>query len=135
MMSISENQGFSLVPALFLLVVLGVLGAVAVRVNMIEQQTVVLTMQSSRALAAARAGIERAAYLASSSGTCVTDTFNLSEGGLAGFTVQTSCQASAHTEGSTTVNIYQIDAFASSGVFGSPDYVSRRVRATVSDAL
>lgn len=134
MRSLIKNRGFSLVPALFLLVVLAVLGAVAVRVNMIEQQTVVLTMQSSRAYAAARTGIEHAAYLATQNGTCSSQSLSLSEGGLAGFQVQTSCAASSHTEGALTLNVYRLEAFASAGAYGTPDYVSRRVRATVTDA-
>ena len=131
-MNMHRSSGFSLVPALFLLVVLGVLGAVAVRVNMIEQQTVVLTMQSSRALAAARSGIERAAYLATNSGICSASTFSIGEGGLTGFTISTSCSATTHSEGPDTVTVYRLEAFSWSGAYGSPSYVSRRIRASVS---
>lgn len=131
-MIVCRHSGFSLVPALFLLVVLGTLGAVAVRVNMIEQQTVVLSMQSSRALAAARTGIERAAYLATNSGACTASTFSLNEGGLNGVTVSTTCSATTHTEGPNTVTVYRIEAFSRSGSFGTPSYVSRRIRASIS---
>lgn len=128
------QNGFSLVPALFLLVVLAALGIVAVRLAGVQHQTVVLAMQSGRAYAAARSGVEWSAYQALNNSSCAAATINLTEGGLAGFTVETNCSSSSHSEGPNTVNVYVIDAFAWSGSYGSPDYVSRRVRSTVTDA-
>ena len=129
-----SQLGFSLVPALFLLVVLAALGLVAVRLAGVQQQTVVLAMQSGRAYAAARAGVEWSAYQALNNATSNAATINLTEGGLAGFTVETNCSSSSHAEGPNTVNVYVIDAFAWSGSYGNPDYVSRRIRSTVTDA-
>lgn len=129
-----RQLGFSLVPALFLLVVLAVLGSVAVRLTGVQQQTVVLSMQSARAYAAAKTGVEWSAYQALSAGNCGSSTLSLTEGGLAGFSVDVSCASSSHTEGASTTNVYVLDAFAYSGSYGSPDYVSRRIRATVTDA-
>ncbi len=129
-----SQNGFSLVPALFLLVVLAALGVVAVRLAGVQQQTVVLAMQSGRAYAAARSGIDWAAYQALNNASCNTATINLTEGGLAGFTVETDCSSTTHAEGPNTINVYVIDAFAWSGSYGNPDYVSRRVRSTVTDA-
>jgi MSHA biogenesis protein MshP len=129
-----RQRGFSLVPALFLLVVLAVLGAVAVRLSAVEHQTVLLSMQSTRAYAAARAGIEWSAYQAVTAGTCGSATVALAEGGLDGFTVDTNCTTTSHNEGSSTTNVYILEAFAYSGAYGTPDYVSRRIRASVTDA-
>lgn len=134
MISRRLQVGFSLVPALFLLVVLAALGLVAVRLAGVQQQTVVLAMQSGRAYAAARAGVEWSAYQALNNATCNAATINLTEGGLAGFTVETDCSSTSHSEGPNTVNVYVINAFAWSGSYGNPDYVSRRVRSTVTDA-
>ena len=130
----NRQSGFSLVPALFLLVVLAALGIVAVRLTGVQQQTVVLAMQSGRAYAAARAGVDWSAYQALVNGSCASSTINLTEAGLAGFSVDTSCASTSHSEGPNTVNVYVIDAFAWSGSYGTPDYVSRRVRSTVTDA-
>lgn len=128
------QRGFSLVPALFLLVVLAALGIVAVRLAGVQHQTVVLAMQSGRAYAAARSGVEWSAYQALNNGSCGAATLSLTEGGLAGFTVETDCSSTSHAEGPNTVNVYVIDAFAWSGSYGNPDYVSRRIRSTVTDA-
>jgi len=133
-MTMKRQFGFSLVPALFLLVVLAALGIVAVRLSGVQQQTVVLAMQSSRAYAAARTGIDWSAYQALVNGSCASSTITLTEAGVAGFSVDTSCSSTSHSEGPNTVRVYVIDAFAWSGSYGTPDYVSRRIRSTVTDA-
>ena len=129
-----KQYGFSLVPALFLLVVLAALGAVAVRLSSVQHQTVVLAMQSSRAYAAAQTGVEWSAYQALISGSCGSSTIALTEAGLIGFSVDTTCSSTTHTEGAATTSVYVLEAFAYSGSYGTPDYVSRRIRATVTDA-
>ena len=134
MIARQHQRGISLVPALFLLIVLAALGVVAVRLTAVQQQTVVLAMQSARAYSAARAGVDWAAYQAVTNASCGSATLTLSEAGLAGFTVQTSCTSSTHSEGPNTVTVYSIDAFAAAGAYGTPDYVSRRIRSTVTDA-
>ncbi len=129
-----KDDGFSLVPALFLLIVLAALGAVAVRLTAVQQQTVVLATQGARAYAAAKAGIEAATYDALVNGNCGSQSIPLTEGGLSGFVVEAQCSSTTHAEAARTSTVYVIDAFAYSGSYGSPDYVSRRVRATVTDA-
>ena len=49
-------HGFALIPALFLIVVLGALALVAIRVGIGQQQAVTMSLEESRALAAAQAG-------------------------------------------------------------------------------
>ncbi|MDX1516207.1 MAG: hypothetical protein R3288_05175 [Woeseiaceae bacterium] len=129
-----SQRGISLVPALFLLIVLAALGVVAVRMSTVQHQTVVLAMQSARAYSAARAGVEWAAYQALVNGSCSPASLTLTETGLAGFVVDTECSLSTHAEGPQTTRIYTIDAFARAGSYGTPDYVSRRIRSTITDA-
>ncbi len=40
----------------------------------------------------------------------------------------------AHTETGDTYNIFVIDVKARAGAYGNPDYVSRRMQASVTDA-
>jgi len=134
MMNRNRQSGISLVPALFLLIVLAALGVVAVRLTAVQTQTVVLAMQSARAFSAARTGIDWSAYQALVNGSCASATLTLTEGGLNGFSVDTRCSVTSHSEGPQTVSVYTIEAFASSGVYGTPDYVSRRIRSTITDA-
>ncbi len=133
-MNRQRQSGISLVPALFLLIVLAALGVVAVRLTAVQSQTVVLAMQSARAFSAARAGIDWSAYQALVNGSCASATLMLTEAGLNGFSVDTTCSVTTHSEGPQTVSIFTIEAFARSGVYGTPDYVSRRIRSTITDA-
>lgn len=126
--------GFSLVAALFLIVIVAGLVAYAARAVVAHQHTVTLSLLGARALEAARTGIEWGAYRALNGGTCASGTLALTEGVLSGFSVQVDCSASVHSEGGATVNVYLITAFARSGVYGQPDYVSRQVRARITDA-
>lgn len=126
-------RGFSLVAALFLVVVVAALGVFAVRVGMGQQQTVNLSLLGARALAAANSGIEYGAYQALNAATCANATLNLNEAGLSGFTVSVTCNATAHAESGGTVNVYRFEALATYGTYGQPDFVSRRVYATFVD--
>jgi len=69
-----RQGGFSLVSALFLLVVLAGLGVFAVRMNTLQQQTVTADLRGVQALQAARTGIEWGAYRALVAGSCAAST-------------------------------------------------------------
>ncbi len=133
-----RHAGFAIVPALFLLVVLGALGLVAVRVGLGQQQAVTMGLMQSRASAAADAGIQWGAFRALN-GSCVgSTTLSLTEKALAGFTVVVTCTATAFTDGSRsssgTNNSYVLNAAASAGTYGQPGYVHRALSATITDA-
>jgi MSHA biogenesis protein MshP len=130
----SASRGFALVPAIFLLVVVGVLGLVAVRVGSGQQQAVTMNLMQARALAAANSGIEWGAYNAIKlSGNCASSTtLSLTEGALNGFTVVVTCSSTPFTIGTGTS--FVIMATATSGTYGMPSYVRRVVSATFSNA-
>ncbi|MEL7448929.1 MAG: pilus assembly protein MshP [Pseudomonadota bacterium] len=132
--SLCRQRGVALVTALFLTVVLASLALVAVKLVSSQSQTVSLSIQAARAFQAAQAGIEYGAHRALVAGACAPATFTYTEGGLTGITVDVSCAVSTHGEGATTTSVYSLEAFARAGAYGSPDYVSRRVRATVADS-
>jgi MSHA biogenesis protein MshP len=128
------SRGFALVPALFLLVVLGALALVAVRVGTGQQQAVTMGLMQTRALAAARAGIEWGAYRALKKLSCVSSTsLNLTEASLNGFSVLVTCSATAFANGVAPYS-YVINAAATFGTYGQPAYVHRVVSATFTDA-
>jgi MSHA biogenesis protein MshP len=136
MTSLRQRQsGFSLVSALFLLVVLAGLGAYAVRLNTLQQQTVTAGMRAAQAFQAARTGVAWGAYRSLDSGACVAGTLNLTEGATAGFRVSVQCTLHTHTEGTATINVFVFDVRAEAGVYGGPDYVSRRVQTKVTSAV
>ena len=130
-----QEAGFSLVAAIFLLVVLAALGAYAVRLNTLQQQTVTGALRGAQAFEAARTGAAWAAYRAVSSGACAAGTLNLTEGAAAGFRVSVQCTESTHVEGAATVRVFVLDVRAEAGAYGGPDYVSRRLQTKVTDAV
>lgn len=129
------ERGFSLVSAIFLLVVLAGLGAYAVRLSTLQQQTVTGALRGAQAFEAARAGAAWAAYRAVTSGACAAGTLNLTEGATAGFRVSVQCTQSVHVEGTATVRVFILDVRAEAGAYGGPDYVSRRLQTKVTDAV
>jgi Tfp pilus assembly protein PilX len=129
-----NGGGFALVPALFLLVVLGALGLVAIRVGTGQQQAVTMGLMQARALSAANSGIEWGAYTALTPPTSCTPTttLTLTEGALNGFSVVVTCTATAFSNGTGTS--YVIQATATSGTYGQPGHVRRVVSGTFTSA-
>jgi MSHA biogenesis protein MshP len=128
-----RSRGFALIPVLFLIVVVALLAAVALRVSMGQEQAVTTSLSAARALAAAEAGIDWGAYSALN-GNCAGRTLQLSEAALNGFTVVVTCAAAAFSEGNVNYQSYTIAATATQGSYGTPDFVQRVVRATFTSA-
>jgi len=128
-----KPRGFALVPVLFLIVVVALLAAVALRVSMGQQQTVTASLSEARALAAAETGIDWGAYSALK-GSCAGTTLQLTEAALKGFTVVVTCTATAFTEGNVNYQSFTIASTATLGSYGTPDFVQRVVRATFTSA-
>jgi MSHA biogenesis protein MshP len=149
-----RQRGFSIVTAIFLLVVLSLLGAFIVSVTGLQQSSQQLDVQGVRAYQAARAGIEWGAWQVldpnntigtAALPTCPASPTNLSglAGSLSPFTVTVTCNAAINaptTEGNRNVGAYQIVANAcnqpSAGACpnASPasGYVERQLQATLS---
>ena len=140
-MKIFGQKGFSLITAIFLLVVLATLMGYMVSLRVVQQSTIVMSVQGARAYQAARSALEYGIFQALNTATCnasETLTFSADDLSLAPFSVDLSCSLSVHTEGPRQINVYQLTALASRGNYTSggaanPDYVSRRIRVTVSN--
>jgi MSHA biogenesis protein MshP len=128
-----SQRGTTLIVAVFLLVVLASLGAFAVRLTLMQQQTVNSSLLASQAFHAAKSGISWAANRALNGGWCAATSFALTEAGTAGFNIDVTCAQSTHIEGGTTISVYTIDVLAESGIYGEADYVSRRLQAKIMD--
>ena len=132
----SGQRGIMLIAVLFLIIVLAGLGLFAVRLDGGQQQSVNLTLRAIRAQAAANTGIEFAANRALRAAGCIPPitTFNLTltQAALNGFNVLVTCGHTTHVVGSTTYNVYALNAFAQSGTYGAPGYVARSASRIVS---
>ncbi len=131
-----RSAGIGLVTAIFLLVVLAVLGVAMVTVFTSQQQSSSLDVQGARAYQAARAGIEWGLFQQLRNGSCAASSSFALPGGssLAGFTVTVTCRES----GSGTLARHVLEATACNqpaggtcpnGATNSPDYVQRKVEA------
>ena len=93
----ARHAGFSLVAAIFLIVVLAALGAFAVQIALTQYQGASAELLEARAQAAADAGIEYGANMALQRATCAgTRVLNLAQGALKGFVVTVTCGATTH---------------------------------------
>jgi MSHA biogenesis protein MshP len=156
------EKGFSLVAAIFLLVVLALMGGLIASVSSMQSASGQLDLQGVRAYQAARAGMEWAAYQvldpgnatnpgagASCSGVtqvpCPSSPTNIStlSGSLSGFTVTITCAISADTtENDRKVRVFEVVSTACNQPTGVPascpnnspahGYVSRELKATFS---
>lgn len=134
------QAGFSLVAAVFLIVVLAALAAFAVQVAMSQAQGANMELLQAQAQSAAQTGIEYGANIALQSpapGTCrATPPLRLNQPGLSGFVVTLSCTRTTHQIGAgpTTYYAYALTSTATHGSYGSADYVARKVTRNVTDA-
>ena len=135
----SSQEGFSIITAIFLLVVLGTLGTMMVTFFAAQQQSSAQDVMGSRAYQAARAGIEWAAFnIAPPAATpwagCVaaSNPLGVLGGSLSPFIVTINCVASpVFLEGGIPINVYSITSTAvTGGVPGSRDYTERVITAT-----
>lgn len=136
MIRVHRQKGFSLVTAIFLLVILASIGAFMVTIGGTQRTTTVAAIQGARAYQSARSGIEWAIKRVIDDTDCVTvlanPSFTLNVPGANGFTVTVSCTPTPHTEAGNNFNVYAITSVASFGNYGSADFVRRRITATIS---
>jgi MSHA biogenesis protein MshP len=129
------QHGFSIITAIFLLVVLSFLGIAMVSFSTSQHQSAAMDVMGSRAYQAARAGIEwQAFYVVNSASNAAAaipqcaagNNLGALGGTLAPFTVIVNCQAASHVEGASTIWIYDVSAVAQTGgVAGNPNFVER----------
>lgn len=142
-----RSRGFSLVTAIFLLVVLASLGAFMVVFTGLQQKTIQADVEGVRAYYAARAGINWGMYRAldpdntiapgaASFAACPVGTINTMTGTLASYTVVVVCTITPATEANREIRIYEMTATAcNQAICPAPapaaGYVERRVVVTV----
>lgn len=130
----TRQHGFTLVSALFLIVVLAALGIAIAEFSAVQRQTVNLSLKQTQAYFAAKSGLEYAFSYATSNPTagCTSATLTPGSNQLTGMTISVACgSSSTHTENGSTFYVYTYTSVASYGTYGQPDYVSRTLTATV----
>jgi MSHA biogenesis protein MshP len=126
-----SSRGFSLPSAIFLLVVLSLLGAFMVSLSTTQSITSAQDYRGSQAYRAARAGIEWAMYqLKSPAIACPAASTPLT---IDGFSVTVTCALpTTYDEAGTSRYIFIVKSTATAGgSVGSIGYVERELSATV----
>lgn len=134
------QSGFSIVAAIFILVVLAALAAALLTVASLQHSGAGLDVQGVRAYQAARTGVEWGLFaildadISAGLPDCTAATGSVTPGGsLGAFNVAVGCNAAPQTtELARSVRVYSLTAVASFGTPNQPNYVSREVTATVS---
>ncbi len=140
MMQRMAQKGFSIMSALFIVVILALIGSYIVNLSVLTGASSNLTIQGVKAYFAAKSGLEWGIYqVAPAVGSGGSTTYNcptspttltFSQGGLKGFNVVVTCSQFAFTEGGINYNTFQINAQGQYGISG-PDYASRQLYVTV----
>ncbi|MCK4742573.1 MAG: type II secretion system protein [Sulfuriflexus sp.] len=144
MMMFSRQKGFTLVAAIFLLIILASLGAYMVTIGGTARATSTAALQGARAYQAARAGINWSVFFINgipkdtARDNCddiiEANSFTLNVAGFNNFTVSTSCKYTTHDQqGTDNITVYTIMSTATTGgSYGDPDFIQRRITATIS---
>lgn len=139
------QQGFTLVSAIFLLVVIAALGAFAVTLSSTQHQTSAMDVLGARAYQAARAGVEWAAFqiLRNPAGiACAAGGANnavampAAPSTLSVFTVNVTCRSFGPTvEGGVNVTVFELTSTANTtgAAVGTPGFVERRISVTIAN--
>lgn len=128
-----QQKGITLIGAVFVLIIVSLLGSYLVNIYAVQQKTSVLALQTARAYQTANAGIEWGiARVINSGGSCIASTVLSPK--LNNFTVTVNCQLlGSYTESTITRNVYLITASSQFNDYSSPDYVSRTMQTTIHD--
>jgi MSHA biogenesis protein MshP len=125
-----SQKGFSLITALFILLVLAALGTFMVTMSGVQSRTSLWAFQGAQAYHAARSGLEWGTFQALNSSCVASTTLNVGN-----FNVTLQCQAQgAIAEGGQSYYVYQLTSLAEWGTYGNGDYISRLLRARVTGA-
>ncbi len=127
-----SQSGFTLITALFLLIVVALLSVYMINFRNVQQSTVVFGQQGARAMLAAHSGLEWGIYDSVVNGLCAPSSFTATGTALSAFTISVSCTSSMHTEGAVLITTYRLTSTAQTGSYGTLDYVYRSLQATVS---
>ncbi len=131
----TRQGGFSLMSAIFLVVVVALIAGYAVSIGNAQRTGSTLGLLGARAGFAAQSGVEWAVATVLATHACpAAGTHFTADGpGLAGFDVAVECSAVPVTEGATTYTMFALEVRASHDDEDSADYVHRRVSAQVAD--
>ena len=139
------QRGFSLITAIFLLVILSALGVFMMSLSTLQQSSSTLDLQGNRAYQAARAGVEWGVYQVMAPENINPPAGNVAQyacpasatalpplgGSLSNFSVTVACSSSQFSSGGNLITVYQLTSTATFGTAPATSYIERRTAASV----
>ena len=132
-----QTRGFTLIGAIFLIVVVASLATFMVTIGTVQRSTSTYSLMSSRVLFAVEGGMQWAISYVVANNACFTapnDSFTLSGGASDGYTVNLTCAANNVDEGPDNYNVFHLTAKAEMGAIGGVDYYRRTLMTSVTTA-
>ncbi|HXH54485.1 MAG TPA: hypothetical protein VNK03_01925 [Gammaproteobacteria bacterium] len=131
-----KQKGFSLVSAIFIIVILSLIGSYIVGLSALTNASTNLSGLGVKAYYAAKSGLEWGAYTATPvncplSPAMSSTTLTFTQGGLSGLLATVTCTSNSFTEHGATYRIFQINATGQYGESNNPDHVSRQLYMTL----
>ena len=139
-MKTRRQNGFSIVSAIFLVVVIALIAGFLVSIGSVQQATSAFSIVATRAHFAALSGVEWSVHQVLANPlapTCFASptSFNLGGAGTGNFVITAECTEAEVTEGPDDYSVFDLDVTAEFGVSGQEDYFRRKISASVSTAL
>jgi len=126
-------KGFSMVAAIFILVILSLVGTYALNISTRGSVSSEMSIDGVRAYFACKAGLEWLIYqVVQNPAACPASpqTFSLTQQGLKNFSVTCACTATSYTESGATFNLFTLTATSSRGIATDYDYITRQLVVT-----
>ena len=129
-----RSGGFTLVSAVFIIVVVSLIAGYAVTIGSVQQADTTAALTGARADAAANSGLEWGVAKVTKNGACpaASTSFSPAGTGLSMFSVVVACSARTVTEGASSYSLFSLTATATFSSVGTEDYTRRVVSAQVS---
>ncbi|MDJ0740656.1 MAG: prepilin-type N-terminal cleavage/methylation domain-containing protein [Gammaproteobacteria bacterium] len=127
-----RQRGFTLISALFVVVVVAVLGVYLATLGTAQHTSTALSVRAAQAMYMAHSGIDWVIYRLEHGDSCATLPGSVT---IDGYTVAVQrCVTQIVSEGGVAYPVHEIEVDASIGSFGSPGYVRRVLSVSVTGA-
>jgi MSHA biogenesis protein MshP len=133
MMARAKQAGFTLIAAVFLVVVVALIAGYAVSIGSAQQADTSLSLLARRADFAAQSGLEWAIARVINTDACPANgtSFTPAGKGISSFAIVVNCTSSAVTEGAASYAVYTVTVIATQGTEGREDFARRTVTAQI----
>ena len=126
-----KQRGITLIGAIFVLIIVSLLGQYLVTIAGVQHKTSLLALQTARAYQTANASLEWGSFYVINNSVCPASP-PTSFSGIAGFTSTLTCaNLGNYDEDGTLRNVFLLHALSQYGNYGSTNYVSRTLEVVV----